>query len=222
MKLSKALAVAALFAGASLAQPSSAAGSRELVYVQATMTKDLYVIDATSFQTVSHIPIGDYTYDVVGSPDGKIAYVDAQVPSGNPITWQANEAGKVVAIDTASDKILWTTYVDGSVQHLVVDPDGARVYVPMFDRNYIYVLDGKSGQIVQRWYSTLGNHGVALTRDGKRLYVGNMLNDNICVYDTASGRVRLGFRNCHIRRSSSSSARSRGRDGSPRATTTIR
>jgi len=163
--------------------------SHQYVYVQATMTKDLFVIDATSLKTTSHVVLGDYTYDVVGSPDGKLAYVASQISAGSPLGWQVNEAGKVVALSTASDAEVWSTSIDGTPHHMVVDPRGNRIYLAVFNRNYLYVLDAKTGAILQRWYSTLGNHGVIVSSDGKRLYVGNMLNDNIWVYDTASGRV---------------------------------
>jgi YVTN family beta-propeller protein len=153
------------------------------------MTKDLFVIDATSLKVAAHVSLGDYTYDVVGSPDGKLAYVASQISAGSPLGWQVNEAGKVVALNTRSDAETWSTSIDGSPHHMAVDPKSGRIYLTVFNRNYLYVLDGKTGAIVQRWYSTLGNHGVIVSNDGKRVYVGNMLNDNIWVYDAVSGRV---------------------------------
>jgi len=165
------------------------AHAHELVYVQATMTKNVYVIDASSYRTVSTIPLGDYTYDVVGSPDGKLAFVASQISAGSPLGWQVNEAGKVVAISTATNTPVWETAIDGSPHHMAIDPAGHAVYLAVFNRNYLYVLDAKSGTILHRWYSTFGNHGVIVSKDGKRLYVGNMLNDNIWIYDTETGHV---------------------------------
>ncbi len=166
----------------------------EYVYVQATLSKDIFVVDAETFAIAGHIPIGDYTDDVIGSPDGKIAFANAQISSGNPLSWQANEAGKVMAIDTASDKILWSTFVEGSPHHLAVDPTGARVYVPLFDRNYLLVLDAHSGLQIGRWFGTLGNHSLEVSKDGKRLYVGNMISDTIWVYDTGTGKIIKSLR----------------------------
>src|SRR5579864_8284401 len=167
-----------------------AAAAHEYLYVQATMTKDIWVVDAATFQVDGHIPIGDYTDDVIGSPDGRLAFANAQISSGNPLGWEANDAGKIMAIDTASDRIVWSTFVDGSPHHLAVSPDGTRLYVPLFDRAYLLVLDAHTGQQIGRWYSTLGNH----SRDGSRLYVGNMLGDLIWVYDTATGKVVKAMR----------------------------
>jgi YVTN family beta-propeller protein len=177
-----------LAAALSLALASSAA-AHEYLYVQATMTKDIYVVDAETFQTVDRIPIGDYTDDVIGSPDGRVAFANAQISSGNPLGWEANDAGKIMAIDTATDRIIWSSFVDGSPHHLAVSPDGSRVYVPLFDRAYLLVLDAHTGQQVGRWYSTLGNHSLKINRDGSRLYVGNMVAQLIWVYDTATGKV---------------------------------
>jgi YVTN family beta-propeller protein len=182
--------IAGCFAAALCANVADAAQrSGDYVYVQATQSQDVFVIDATTFKVSAHLPVGDYTYDVIGSPDGRTAYVDAQTPSGNPISWQATDSGKIVALDTATDATLWTTNLDGSPQHMAVSPDGTKLYVPLFDRNYLYVLDAKTGAITGRWYGVLGNHATALTRDGRTLYVGNMLNDVIWIYDTANGRV---------------------------------
>ena len=165
------------------------AAGRDYLFVQATMSKDIHIIDAETFQPVDRIQIGDYTDDVIGSPDGRIAFANAQISSGNPLGWESNDAGKILAIDTATDKIVWSTFVEGSPHHLAVSPDGARLYVPLFDKNYLLVLDAHTGQLVQRWYSTLGNHSLEISRDGSRLYAGNMLADLIWVYDTASGKV---------------------------------
>ncbi|MFI4975251.1 MAG: YncE family protein [Caulobacterales bacterium] len=191
MRLAGVIAAAALQLAASMIAGAAAAAptGHEYVYVQATMTKDIYVVDAETFQVAGHVPIGDYTDDVIGSPDGRLAFANAQISSGSPLGWQANEAGKVMAIDTATDKIVWSTFVEGSPHHLAVDPSGSRVFVPLFDRNYLVVLDAHSGQVLAKWYATLGNHGLEMSRDGRKLYVGNMISDRIWVYDTQTGRI---------------------------------
>jgi YVTN family beta-propeller protein len=176
------------------ASAHAAPRGHERVYVQATMSRDIYVVDAKTFEITAHIPIGDYTDDVIGSPDGKVAFANAQISSGNPLSWQTNEAGKVMAIDTTTQAILWSTAVEGSPHHLSVDPTGSRVFVPLFDRNYLVVLDAHSGQLLARWYATLGNHSTEVSKDGRRLYVGNMVSDAIWVYDTQTGRIVQALR----------------------------
>jgi YVTN family beta-propeller protein len=179
----------ALAISLALAGLASEARAHDYVFVQATMTKDIYVVDAETYQVVDRIQVGDYTDDVVGSPDGRVAFANAQIGSASPLGWEANDAGKVFAIDTATDKIVWSTSVDGSPHHLAVSPDGARLYVPLFDRTYLLVLDAHTGQQLQRWYTLIGDHSTEASRDGTRLYVGNMLADLIWVYDTANGAI---------------------------------
>jgi DNA-binding beta-propeller fold protein YncE len=168
----------------SAAAPTS---GHEYVYVQASMTKDIWVVDCETFEIAGHIPIGDYTDDVIGSPDGRFAYGNAQIWSGNPLAPQINDAGKVFAINTKTDQIVWSTFVEGSPHHLAVSPDGSRIYVPLYDRNYLLVLNAKSGQLIERWHTMIGNHGLGLSKDGKLLYVGSMVGQRIWVYDTAAG-----------------------------------
>ncbi|MGH7748259.1 MAG: YncE family protein, partial [Candidatus Dormibacteria bacterium] len=171
------------------AQVPSQSARHEFVYVQSTGTKDIYVIDADTFAVTGHILIGDYTDDVIGSPDGRLAFANAQISAGNPLNPRLSEAGKIDGIDTATGRIVWSTFVDGVPNHLAVDPAGKRVFVPLFDRDWLLVLDAHTGQILNRWYSVMGNHGLESSRDGSRLYVGNMIDDAIWVYDTATGKV---------------------------------
>ncbi|HEV2366204.1 MAG TPA: hypothetical protein VGS12_18650 [Caulobacteraceae bacterium] len=161
----------------------------EYVYIQATGTRNIYVIDATTFAVVREIPIGDRTDDVIGSPDGRMAFANAQISIGSPLSPAISEAGKIFGISTATGKILWSTYVEGVPNHLAIDPTGSRLYVPLFNRDWLLVLDAHSGRIIDRWYSVIGNHGLEMSADGKRLYVGNMITDSIWVYDTATGKV---------------------------------
>jgi YVTN family beta-propeller protein len=174
---------------AAVEAPSTPQPGHDYVYVQATMTKDIFVVDAETFEIAGHIAVGDYTDDVIGSRDGKVAFGNAQIWAGNPLSWQANEAGKIFALDTTTDAVIWSTFVEGSPHHLAVSPDGARLYVPLFNRYYLLVLDAHSGQVIDRWHTALGNHCLKISGDGTKLYVGNMSSDLIWIYDTRTGKI---------------------------------
>ena len=81
--------------GTASAADLAANAGHEYVYVQATMSKDIWVVDTETMAVAGHIPIGDYTDDVIGSPDGKRAYGNAQIWTGSPFSWQVNEAATV-------------------------------------------------------------------------------------------------------------------------------
>jgi YVTN family beta-propeller protein len=161
---------------------------REVLYVQATLSRDVHLVDANTFEPIGRIYVGDYTDDVIGSPDGRAVFANAQIHNGNPLSHQANHAGKITAFSTETDAILWSTAVEGSPHHLAVSPDGSRLYVPLFDRHYLLEFDAESGQILRRWHAYMGNHGLAVSRDGSKLFVGNMVADLILTFDTASGQ----------------------------------
>lgn len=177
-----------LLGGLAVAASGSAA-PRELLYVQATMSRDIHVIDAKTLAAVDRIYVGDYTDDVRVSPDGRTLYANAQIGSGNPFGWGANEAGKLMAFRTRDNSLIWSTGLEGSPHHIVVSPDGSFVYVPLVNRYYVLKIDAKTGQTVRRWHSTLGNHGAEISQDGRRLFLGNLLMDFLWTIDTETGEV---------------------------------
>jgi len=175
----------ALCAAAVVLQFATAASAGEKLYIQSS--DEIHIIDAHSFRPVATIPIGEHTDDIVGAPDGRTAYGNAAIANGNPLG--ISDMGRVFAIDTATNKIIWSRGLDGHPQHLTVSKDGARLYAPALNSNYITVYDTTTGRVVDRWFATPGHHGTELSADGRRLYVGNVFSGKIYVYDTGSGDV---------------------------------
>jgi YVTN family beta-propeller protein len=163
------------------------AQARELLYVEAQVSKDLHIIDARTFEEVGTAPIGFETDDVIGSHDGRFVYGNALVTNNNPVG--GDVAGMAYAIDTKTNKILWWTYIPGRPQHLTVSLDDRTLFVPSLDHNYIYVVDTATGRTVDAWPSFTGNHGTELSHDGRHLYVGNMSARGLYVYDVETGRM---------------------------------
>ena len=182
MRRTKPTFAALLAVGLLLQSPVSA---RPIVYVESG--REVHAIDAETFKPVAKIPVEGHTDDVVGAPDGRMAFTNAHLSSGNPIGFP--EAGNVHGIDTRTNKIVWSTFVDGAPHHMTVSKDSKRLFVPLNNRGYIYVLDTATGRIVDRWYAQIGNHGTELSSDGKRLYVGNVFSGQIFVYDVDTGEM---------------------------------
>ncbi len=139
------------------------------------------------------IEIGEHTDDVMGSPDGRVFYVGAQYNMNSPFGYQNSESGKVMAFDSRTFEPLWSTALDGSPNHVSRSPDGKRIYVPLYSRHWLIVLNAEDGHIEAWWPATIGNHATEISADGKRLYVGNMVTDAIYVYDTGTGRVVMSL-----------------------------
>lgn len=161
--------------------------------VESPHSRDVQVIDPGARRIVRNLPIGEHTDDVMGSPDGSVFYVVAQDDMRSPFGYQNNESGKVMAFDSRTLEPLWSVALDGSPNHVSRSPDGTRIYVPLYTRHWMVVLNAKDGTIEAWWPATIGNHATEISADGRRLYVGNMVTDAIYVYDTATGKVLMAW-----------------------------
>jgi YVTN family beta-propeller protein len=186
------IAVACLLHLACVA-PLAAEPPDDWLLVESPHSQDVQVIDAKTRRVVRNIFIGEHTDDVMGSPDGSKFYVAAQDDMRSPFGYQNNESGKVMAFDSATFAPRWSVALDGSPNHLSRSPDGKRIYVPLYTRQWLVVLDAADGRILHWWPATLGNHATEVSADGTRLYVGNMVTDAIYVYDTATGGVVMSM-----------------------------
>lgn len=175
------------------ALPSAAELPPNHLLVESPQSQDVQVIDAGSRKILRNLEIGEHTDDVMGSPDGSVFYVVAQDDMRSPFGYQNNESGKVMAFDGRSLERLWSVALAGSPNHLSRSPDGKRIYVPLYSRQWMVVLRAEDGSIEQWWPATIGNHVTEVSADGKRLYVGNMVTDAIYVYDTATGKVVMAL-----------------------------
>jgi YVTN family beta-propeller protein len=175
------------------ALPATADEPQNRLLVESPLSQDVQVIDVATRKVVGNIEIGEHTDDVMGSPDGRVFYVVAQDDMRSPFGYQNNESGKVMAFDSRSLEAVWSVALDGSPNHVSRSPDGKRIYVPLYTRHWLVVLNAADGSIEQWWPATIGNHATEVSADGKRLYVGNMVTDAIYVYDTATGRVVLSM-----------------------------
>jgi YVTN family beta-propeller protein len=98
-----------------------------------------------------------------------------------------------MAFDSRTLAPLWSVALDGSPNHMSRSPDGKHLYVPLYTRQWLVVLNAEDGSIEQWWPATIGNHATEITADGTRLFVGNMVTDAIYVYDTATGKVVMAL-----------------------------
>lgn len=167
--------------------------SHNWLLVESPLSQNVQVIDAAARKVVKNIDIRDHTDDVMGSPDGRVFYVVAQDDMRSPFGYQTNESGKVMAFDSGTLEPLWSVALDGSPNHTSRSPDGKRIYVPLYTRDWLVVLNAGDGSIEQWWPATIGNHATEVSKDGTRLYVGNMVSDAIYVYDTATGKVVMSI-----------------------------
>jgi YVTN family beta-propeller protein len=177
---------------------SAAAGSRcaEFVYLENTDSGDISVIDIPGHTLVSTIKLGAYLDDVAASGDGKILYANRVDSLGLAESARIGESGEIIAISTQTEKILWRAPVHGWPHHMTLSADDRLLYVPLYDRQWMEIVDTQQHKVVNRFAIGMGGHGTRLSPDGKRLYVGSMFLDVLTVFDLDTLRPvkRLPFK----------------------------
>lgn len=97
--------------------------------------------------------------DMYSSNDGKLLI--ASRPS----------LADVVAIDIATNKIVWRFKVDGyRSDHMALSPDGSKVAVSASTGNVVHVLDVQTGQQVGKFASGNSPHENVYSKDGSKIY----------------------------------------------------
>jgi DNA-binding beta-propeller fold protein YncE len=154
------------------------------LYVGNSGSSDITVISIPGHEVVSRFAVGHEVDDVIGSHDGKMLFASLKVVKDHPLGYPT--AGEIVAVDTQTEKVKWRVAIDiGIPNHLSIDKNG-MLYVPMFDRPYVYVVDTHQGKIVDELGGALGMHGTRLSPDEKRLYVGAIFHEYLGIHNLAT------------------------------------
>jgi DNA-binding beta-propeller fold protein YncE len=164
-------------------QPTRARGdftihSRHLLYVTlpGSLERPIYpngdgivVLDAdNNYAFVKHIHVWDYAGSM--SPED-ISGVAAS-PTTNMLYLAAR--GRLGAIDLATDRMVWTTTLDGKCcERPQVDADGKTLVVGSNLQDYWYKLDAKTGKLLATIHApgSMGAHNLNLSADGKRAFM---------------------------------------------------
>ncbi len=164
---------------------SSGAHAREFLYVHNTYSGEISKIAIPENEVVGKIEIGFYMDYVNKSPDGRTLYVN-RINGDLPGARARNVGvdGELIAVDTRTDKISWRMDLDGMPHHMTASKDGTRVFVPYYDTWWLAVVDVAKREVIKKIWIGHGGHGTKLSADGKRLYVGSMMNDLLTVIDT--------------------------------------
>jgi len=170
-----------------------------MLYIENTRGGDVSVVDLKTFKEVRRIPLGEDAHpdDIVASRDGKTLYLNAMLHiHGHPAPDATQDNSRMIAVNAHTGAIIWQKEVRGQVGHMVISPDDRYLYIALFDMYHYLRVDTKTQETKYVPLHFCGGHGIRITRDGKRLYVGSMTYCEIDVVDVASEKViqRLFFR----------------------------
>jgi YVTN family beta-propeller protein len=168
----------------------------EFLYLENTDSGDISVIEIPGHTVVSTIKLGTYLDDVTASRDGRTLYANRVNSLGLDLSKRVGESGEIIAISTETEKVLWRAPVGGWPHHLTLSADDRLLYVPLYDRQWMEIVDTRKHEVVSKFPIGIGGHGTRLSPDGKRLYVGSMFLDMLTVFDLETLRPvkRLPFK----------------------------
>ena len=146
----------------------------------------IVVLDAdNNYAFVKHIHVWDYA--------GSMAPEDVSGVAASPATnmLYLTARGRMAALDLATDKVVWSTTLDGKCcERPQVSADGKTLVVGSNLQDYWYVLDAKTGKHIRTLHApgSPGAHNLNLSADGKRAFMspnGKLLQ----VADVETGKI---------------------------------
>lgn len=152
--------------------------ARELLYVTVPGSIEqpgwrngtgIIVLDvAKNWAFVKRIPTWDYA--------GSMSPEQVSGVTASPVTNQIYVAarGRIGAIDMATDKMVWSTRLDGECcERPQITPDGRFVIVGSDLLDYWYKLDAKTGKLIAKIVAPLSRnaHNLNLSADGKLAFM---------------------------------------------------
>lgn len=150
----------------------------EILYIANSGGDDVTVVELPAHRVVGTIKVGEHDADgLAASRSGDRLYVTVVDPAS------------VVAIDTATDRILWRVPVSPKPNLPSVSGDGRYVYVPIFSSDHVEVVDTQKQAVVAKIRVGSHPHNTIANSDGKRIYVTAALQNQVVVIDVATQKI---------------------------------
>lgn len=149
-------------------------------YGAAQSGNTLTVVDWPSRKRVRTIDLGRHA-----RPHGMRFLAD-----GRRLVVTTEGSGSLTEVDIVEGKVLRAIKVGDGMPHMVAtSPGGDRAYVTQLGGGVLSVIDLRNGTKLADIATGPGAEGVAVTRDGKEIWVGNRADDSVSVIDAESLQV---------------------------------
>ena len=106
--------------------------------------------------------------------------------------WTANVVGHTISkFNTADGSLVgeWPLGADSYPYGIVWDEPKNRLYVSLWGKATVVVIDSLSGEVIGRWKSEEHPNEMLLAHEGKVLYVANANRNSVSVFDTEAGKA---------------------------------
>ncbi len=92
-------------------------------------------------------------------------------------------------LDLRTDKVLWERTYEGGCDRMAIAPDGKLLYVPSFEKEHWHVVDGATGDVIQKITPHSKAHNTVFGPDGTACYLAGLGSPLLSVADTTSHTV---------------------------------
>ena len=137
------------------------------------------LVDLAKSAVVKEVPVGKRPFCVAVSPDGKRAAIT---------NWLSNTV-TILKVEPPSLSIISTVDVGEEPRGVVFAPDCSRVFVALSGDNTVISIDAKSITLGPRLEVGVEPWHLAISKDGKKLAVGNVRSQDVSVIDVPSWKV---------------------------------
>jgi YVTN family beta-propeller protein len=171
------------------------------IYITNEISGDLSVIDSTTMDVVSTIPLGKRPRGIHASPDGKTIYValsgSPPAPPGvdeSTLPPPDKDADGIGVFDVAQNKMVRMLKGGSDPENFDVSLDGKTIYVSNEDASGVSFIDIAAGTITKTIKTGEEPEGVKLTPDGKLVYSTAEGDGTVSVIDTSAGTLVKTFK----------------------------
>jgi YVTN family beta-propeller protein len=198
MSLNRLVALGLALAGVALLPIAGSAATRDVVAVGNAFAGTVSFLDANthanlgSFNAVPDLttrklvlflnPITLAGYNVVKLQKGGENYVDdvALSPNGRTLYVSRGILEDVAAFNLATRAMIWRTNIGGfHADHMALNSAGTRLIVSDTTGGVAKVFDTANGRILTQLNAGSYPHGVDISADGRRIYVGSIGNTSL-------------------------------------------
>ncbi len=142
------------------AQSSVQAAPALKAYIGLFKDNAVAVLDTSTNQVLSKIPVPVGPHGLVITPDGRWVYVSSDGDS------------KVSVIDTLTDKVVDTIEVGKMPHGLAITPAGDLILAAVFGTNQVVIIDTHTHAVIGE-VSVPSPHNIAISPDGETAYVAS-------------------------------------------------
>ena len=155
------------------------------LYVSLEEDAALGFVDLASGKMTAEVKVGGEPEGVLVSRDGKLVFVTSEATN------------QVVAVDAATRKVAWKVKTGKRPRRFALSPDGSQLWVSNELDASVSLIDVAGKKVVQTLkFEVPGARkeditpvGLALTRDGKKAFVGLGRANHVAFVDVASLKV---------------------------------